>query len=152
MINPRPPGGGGGGRTRPPRFFLNNFRCVTGIDAKLGIPFRTSILRPQTTVWKKSWKLFELCSFKWHSVVSFFGRKLINVWEIAKYRDFRQNANKQHQMAKNEGLFKMAMSDFPKMIFFTQKNEPELLYNFFQNPKFSKKPYLQYFVESCLGI
>ena len=38
-------GGGGGGPhpPPPPRFFLNNVRGVTGIDAKLGIPLCTSI-------------------------------------------------------------------------------------------------------------
>ena len=39
LFNSQPPGG----RIRPPRFFLNNVRSVTGIDAKLDIPFRTSI-------------------------------------------------------------------------------------------------------------
>ena len=40
-LNPRPPGGGGGSDPTPFRVFLNN--GVTGIDAKLGIPLRTSI-------------------------------------------------------------------------------------------------------------
>ena len=34
---------GGGSDPTPPRFFVNNVRSVTGIDAKLGIPLRTSI-------------------------------------------------------------------------------------------------------------
>ena len=43
----------GGTRDRdPPRFFLNNVRSVTGIDVKLGIHCRTSILCPDTKFWK----------------------------------------------------------------------------------------------------
>ena len=40
-----------GGRIRPPRFFINNVRDVTGIGATLGTPLRTSILRLSTKVW-----------------------------------------------------------------------------------------------------
>ena len=36
-------GKGGGGRFRPLRFFLYNVRNTTDVDAKLGIPFLTSI-------------------------------------------------------------------------------------------------------------
>ena len=39
FLSPGPPGGSD---PIPPRFFLNNVRSVTGIDAKLDIPLRTS--------------------------------------------------------------------------------------------------------------
>ena len=39
---------GGGGIRTPTRFSLNNVRIVTDIDAKLGIPSRTSLLRRNT--------------------------------------------------------------------------------------------------------
>ena len=46
---PRPPGGGG--RIGPNPVFLNNVRSVTGINAKLGVPLDTLILRPFTEFW-----------------------------------------------------------------------------------------------------
>ena len=46
---PRPPGGGG--RIGPNPVFLNNVRSVTGINAKLGVPLATLILRPFTKFW-----------------------------------------------------------------------------------------------------
>ena len=39
------------GQIRPPRFFVNNLRFVANIDAKLGIPFCTSILRYDAKFW-----------------------------------------------------------------------------------------------------
>ena len=45
-------------RRPPARRRLNNVRSVTGIDAKLGIPLYTSILRPYITFWKNFSKPF----------------------------------------------------------------------------------------------
>ena len=53
-INPRPPGE----RIHHHRFFLNNVLRVTGIDAKLDILFRTSILRTLTKLCKLFLKTF----------------------------------------------------------------------------------------------
>ena len=46
----------GAGQIRP--LVFSNFRSVTGIDAKLGIPLCTSILRLHTTPWKHLSKSF----------------------------------------------------------------------------------------------
>ena len=54
------------GRIRPPphRFFLNNVRSVTDIDAKLFIPLRTLIYVATQNFGKFSQNLFELYRFK----------------------------------------------------------------------------------------
>ena len=72
FINPRPPGGGVGSDP-PPRFFVNNFRFVTDIDAKLRIPFRTSILR-------MSWKFWTILSKKILSYIDFSDPMFCHFW------------------------------------------------------------------------
>ena len=49
---------GGGAYPPTPRFFLNNVHSVTDINAKLGIPFCISILRPHTKNWEIFLKIF----------------------------------------------------------------------------------------------
>ena len=54
--SPRPPRGSD--PTPQPRFFVNKVCGVTGIDAKLGIPLRTSIWRLSAKFWKNFSKNF----------------------------------------------------------------------------------------------
>ena len=56
LLNPRPPEGGGSDLT--PFSFLNNVLSLTGINAKFGKPFRTSMSRPYTVLSKIFLKTF----------------------------------------------------------------------------------------------
>ena len=75
-----------GGHIRPPQFFLNTVRGVTGIDAKLGMPFLTSN-------WRFSAKLKKISVIFWNMPIyvtqchAIHGQKWINVWKIAKNLD-----------------------------------------------------------------
>ena len=78
--------GGVGSAPLPPRFFLNNVRSDIDINAKLGVPFRTSIWRPCTKFWKIFVITFWILPILVTQCHAIFGRKSINVWKITENR------------------------------------------------------------------
>ena len=83
----------GGGRIRPPRFLVDNLRLVADIDAKLGIPFRTSILRYHAKFWTILPKTFWVIPIFVTQCHDTFGHRKINVQKISKNQGVKQNAN-----------------------------------------------------------